>query len=106
MRTGRKATIRISNMANSQYTFKFGKNKDGKAVRSRNAGPWHVMAGVTIAQVKKALETEWPYNDHMKGKTLKEICATDAEWLDMNIELLHDHLPHMKAARLLIRNKK
>lgn len=93
-------------MANAVYTYKFGKNKDGKAVRSRNGGPWHVMPNVTIKDVKAALETEWPYNDSMKGKTLKEMCAIDAEWLDMHIELLHDHLPHMKAARILIRGKK
>lgn len=92
-------------MANSYRTYKFGKNAKGQAIRSMNNGPWHIMDGITPKMVKDALDVAWPYNDSMQGKTLKEICSIDAEWLDMHIELLHDHLPHMKAARLLIRRE-
>ena len=88
------------------FTFRFGKNKEGKAVRSRSNGPWHIMPGVEAEQVKTCSLEVWTYEGQFKGKTLKEICATDAEYLDMMIDLMHKNSKHMPCARILLMRKK
>ncbi len=89
----------------SGFTYKFGKNKEGKAIRSRNGGPWHIMVGVKPADVKKAIETVWDYRGNNEGKTLKEICAIDAEYLDMMISLMHADSRCIPEAKLLLGRK-
>lgn len=84
-------------------SIKFGKNKDGKAIRSRNGGGWHVMENSTPEAVKVCAVEVWSYVGNHHGETLKDIAAKDPEYLEMMLEYLHADAKHMDCLRTLLK---
>lgn len=84
----------------SGYTLKWGKNKDGKAIRSKNNGPWRVM-DIPAEEVKVCALEPWHYEGKFKDKPLKELAAWDAEYLEWHLTLLGPESPNYQCIKLL-----
>lgn len=86
------------------YQLHFGKNEKGEAIRSKNGKKsWMLMKGVKPEKVKACLMQEWQYGGKYKGKTIKEIMADDAEYLEWIEAMLDKDAPQMDCLRLLLK---
>lgn len=85
----------------SEYTLKWGKNKAGKAIRSKNGGSWHVMEQDAETIKMCALEP-WHYEGKYKGLPLKDLAAVDAEYLEWHLTLLGPESPNYQCIKILL----
>lgn len=85
------------------YKLFWGRNKKGEAVRSKDGKRWHLMEGANPAKVKVCALATWKYDGKYKGKTIKEIAADDAEYLQWILEMLDPKSPQMDCLRLLLK---